>query len=64
MQIFKMSLQVKLRSSSEGTWLPPARKVNAINLGQERQEELQLCKKWEVVGGDERVWAAADVVLH
>lgn len=59
-----MSLQVKLRSSSEDTWLPPAREVDAVNLGQERQHELQLCKKWEVVGGDERMWAAADIILN
>lgn len=59
------SLQVKAKPrSSEGTGLPPTRRVNAIDLGQERQYELPLCKQWEIVEGNQCVWAATDNIFH
>ena len=38
--------------------------MEPIDLGGHIEEKLQLGEEGEVVGGDEGVWAAGDIVLY
>lgn len=52
-----------MRRGQELGELPAARHVETVDQRREGQEQLNLCKQGEVIGGDVGVWAASDIVL-
>lgn len=58
--------QVRLCSAPGGREmsLPASRQVHSVDWGEVRQDQLELCKQREVIGGDVGVWTASDVVFQ